>query len=310
MQTRTCFVAAALVGLTIVVTAGVMAQESPPAAPPPASAVQTPAAPGAPGAGGRRVGGFVPGKQRPPGDPAQVAHGKTLYSVSCAACHGADLRGGDLGGPNLLRSQVALSDQNGELILPIIQGARQDSGMPAISISPSDGLAVAAYIRSVVETIGSQGKPPSVGKEAPSILVGDASAGQAYFAAKCGSCHSPTGDLQGIATRIADPKTLQTTWVAGGARRRRMPAPGAAVPRPATVTVTLPSGESVEGRLVQIDDFLVTVGLADGTLRTFRRDEDVPKVEVQDPMKAHRDLMAVYTDKDIHDVTAYLVTLK
>jgi cytochrome c oxidase cbb3-type subunit 3 len=233
-----------------------------------------------------------------------------LYGVSCVSCHGADLRGGDLGGPNLLRSQVALSDQNGELILPIIHGSRQDEGMPTIPLGPEDGLAVAAYIRSVVETIGSQGKPPSVGKEAPSILVGDASAGQAYFAAKCGSCHSATGDLQGIAARISDPKTLQTTWVAGGVRRRRMPQPGAASRRTATVSVTLPSGEIVEGRLVQIDDFLVTVGLADGTVRTFRRDDEVPKVEVHDPMKVHRDLMAVYTDKDIHDVTAYLVTLK
>jgi cytochrome c oxidase cbb3-type subunit 3 len=240
----------------------------------------------------------------------QIAHGKVLYGVSCVSCHGADLRGGDLGGPNLLRSQVALSDQNGELILPIIHGSRQDEGMPAIPLSPEDGLAVAAYIRSVVETIGSQGKPPSVGKEAPSIMVGDASAGKAYFAAKCGSCHSATGDLQGIAARITDPKTLQTTWVAGGLRRRRMPSPAATSPRTPTVSVTLPSGEIVEGRLAQIDDFLVTVGLADGTVRTFRRDEDVPKVEVHDPMKAHRDLMAVYTDKDIHDVTAYLVTLK
>jgi len=309
MQVENCLVAAALVGLAIVANAPVMAQGSPPAPAPSASGVQTPAAQGAPGPG-RRFGGFVPGKQRPPGDPAQVAHGKTLYGVSCAGCHGADLRGGDLGGPNLLRSQVALSDQNGELILPIIQGSRQDSGMPAIPISPEDGLAVAAYIRSVVETIGSQGRPPSVGKEAPSILVGDAAAGQAYFAAKCGSCHSATGDLKGIAARITDPKTLQTTWVAGGVRRRRFSAAGPASAATPTVSVTRPSGETVEGRLVQIDDFLVTVELADGTVRTFRRDEDAPKVEVHDPMKAHRDLMAVYTDKDIHDVTAYLVTLQ
>jgi len=278
-----------------------MAQGSPPGTTPPASAVQAPSA--------GRFRGLVPGKQRPPGDPAQIVRGKTLYGVSCTGCHGTDLRGGDLGGPNLLRSQVALSDQNGELILPVIQGSRQDSGMPAIPISPQDGLAVAAYIRSVVDMIGSQGKPPSVGKEAPSILVGDASAGQAYFATKCSSCHSPTGDLKGIAARIPDPKTLQTTWVTGGARRRRMTAATTSAAT-ATVSVTLPSGESVEGRLIQIDDFLVTVGLADGTERTFRRDEDVPKVEVHDPMKAHRDLMAVYTDKDIHDVTAYLVTLQ
>jgi len=304
MQTKNCWVAAALAGVTIIVAAPAQSppQGSPPAAPPPAQSV--------PGGGGRRPGGFVPGQHRPPGDPAQIAHGKTLYGVSCVSCHGADLRGGDLGGPNLLRSQVALSDQDGELILPIIHGSRQDQGMPAIPLSPEDGLAVAAYIRSVVETIGTQGKPPSVGQEAPSILVGDASAGQAYFAAKCGSCHSATGDLQGIASRITEPRMLQTIWVAGGLRRRRMPAPAATSRRTATVSVTLPSGESVEGRLVQIDDFLVTVGLDDGTVRTFRRDDDVPKVVVHDPMKAHRDLMAVYTDKDIHDVTAYLVTLK
>src|SRR5580698_1812191 len=138
--------------------------------------------------GVRRPGGFVPGQERPPGDPVQIARGKALYGINCTGCHGADLRGGDLGGPNLLRSQLTLSDQNGELILPIIQGSRQSQGMPAIPIDPQDGLAVAAYIRSVVETIGSQGRPPSVGKEAPSILVGDAGAGQAYFAARCASC--------------------------------------------------------------------------------------------------------------------------
>lgn len=291
--------AAALAGLAIGATDRLMAQSAPASAP--AAGTPTPAA--------RRFGGFVPGQRRPPGDPAQIAHGKALYGVNCAGCHGVDLRGGDLGGPNLLRSQVALSDQNGELIQPIIEGSRRDAGMPAIPISQEDSSAVAAYIRSVVETIGSQGRPPSVGKAAPSILVGDAHAGQAYFEAKCASCHSPTGDLQGIAARIADPKALQTRWVSGGGRRFRM-ATGPPNRRTVMVTVTLASGERIEGPLVRIDDFLVTVALSDGTVRTIRREGDVPKVEVHDPMQPHRDLLAVYTDQDIHDVTAYLVTLK
>ncbi|HXB75198.1 MAG TPA: c-type cytochrome [Candidatus Acidoferrales bacterium] len=282
--------------------------------PPPAPGVRTPPAQGGPGGGGRRAGGFVPGQQRPPGDPAQIARGKTIYGISCTSCHGADLRGGDLGGPNLLRSQVALSDRDGELIVPIIQGSRQDGGMPAIKLNPEDEKAVAAYVRSVLETIGTQGKPPAAGQEAPSVLVGNASEGQAYFAAKCSSCHSATGDLQGIATRIADPKALQNTWVSGGGGGRRGgrgAAPqGSADARTVTVAVTPPSGERTEGRLVLIDDFLVTVGLADGTMRTFRRDGDVPKVEVRDPVKAHSDMLPVYTDKAMHDVTAYLVTLK
>jgi cytochrome c oxidase cbb3-type subunit 3 len=79
--------------------------------------------------------------------------------------------------------------------------------------------------------------------------------------------------------------------------------------RAVSVAVTLP-GETVEGRLVRIDDFLVTMELPDGTMRTFARNGEPPKVEVRDPMKAHRDLLSVYTDKDMHDVTAYLVTLK
>jgi len=258
-----------------------------------------------PAAGTRRAGGFVPGQQRPPGDPVQIARGKTLYGIGCTGCHGADLRGGDLGGPNLLRSQLALSDLDGELILPIIQGSRQNQGMPAIDMSREDGLAVAAYVRSIVATIGRQGMPPSVGQAPPSVLVGDVRAGQAYFDAKCNGCHSPAGDLKGIATRISDPKELQNRWVAGGGGGRRSPAAAAV-----TVAISLPSGEKVEGRLVRIDDFLVTLAFADATVHSFRRDGDVPKVDVHDPMKGHRDLLSTYTDKDMHDVTAYLVTLK
>ncbi len=255
----------------------------------------------------RRPGGFVPGQQRPPGDPVQIARGKSLYGIDCTGCHGADLRGGDLGGPNLLRSQLALSDQDGELILPIIQGSRQNQGMPAIEMPREDGLAVAAYVRSVVATIGRQGMPPSVGQEPPTVLVGNARAGQSYFDSKCGACHSPTGDLKGIATRIPDPKALQNRWVAGGAGRR---GGGGSGTHPVTATITQASGEKVEGQLVRIDDFLITIALADGTVRTFRRDADLPKVEVHDPMKAHRDLLSIYTDQEMHDVTAYLVTLK
>ncbi len=289
MQFRNGRTAALWCGLTIALAFGAAAQD-----------------------GGRRRGGFIPGQVRPPEDPVKVAHGKTLYGVSCRGCHGADLRGGDMGGPNLLRSQVALTDRDGELIVPIIQGSRQSSGMPAIGLNTDDAKAVAAYVRSVVATIEGQGKPPAAGEAPPTIVIGDATAGKAFFAERCASCHSATGDLEGIATRIADPKMLQNAWVGGAERRRRgaAPAADAADKRTATVVVTLPSGDKVEGRLERIDEFAVSVGLPDGTVRSFRREGDVPKVEFHDPMQAHKDLLAVYTDKDMHDVTAYLVTLK
>jgi cytochrome c oxidase cbb3-type subunit 3 len=252
----------------------------------------------------------VPGQQRPPGDPVEIARGKTIYGISCTGCHGADLRGGDMGGPNLLRSQTALLDHNGEQIVPIIAGSRQSSGMPAIPMSAVDARAVAAYVRSILETIGRQGMPPSIGQAPASILVGNAEAGRVYFEAKCAACHSATGDLQAIATRMPDPKVLQNSWVSGGGGGRRGGGGGNVTARTVTVTVTSDSGEKAEGRLVRMDDFLVTLALADGTIRSFRRAGDSPKVEVHDPMKGHRDLLNLYTDKDMHDVTAYLVTLK
>lgn len=283
MQMGSRIVAVAVAGITILLMGG---------------AAQTPA---------NRALATFPAQQRPPGDPALIARGKSLYTVSCLACHGVDLRGGDLGGPNLLRSQVVLSDQDGELILPIVQGARQNTGMPAVSMTPDDVKATATYIHSVVATAKGQGAPPDVGIAPATILVGDAAAGQQYFAEKCSSCHSATGDLQGIASRFPDPKSLQNQWVSGGGAGR-----GAANSdrRTVTVTITQPGGEKVEGRLVHIDDFLVTLADADGALHTFRRDGDKPKVEIHDPMQTHRDLLGVYTDKNMHDVTAWLVTLK
>jgi len=254
-------------------------------------------------------GGFVPGQKRRAEDPAQVSRGKLLYGVNCRGCHGPDLRGGDLGGPNLLRSQVALSDLNGELIVPIIHGSRQNMGMPAIGLSDADANAVAAYVRSVISTIQTQGAPPA-GQKPPSILVGNAEEGKAYFAAKCSGCHS-AADMSKITARISDPKRLQNAWLEGGTRQEEESPEGAAASaRTVTATVTLDGGQTVEGKLVRVDEFLITLTLADGSQKTFARTGDTPKVAIHDPLKAHRDLLPQYSDRDIHDVTAYLVTLK
>ena len=248
-----------------------------------------------------------PAQQRPPDDPLVVARGKRVYDISCRACHGTDLRGGDMGGPNLLRSEVMLNDSLGERLLPILQGSR--TRMPAIDLPPEDVMAVAAYVHSVLAQGRAQGAPPAAAPVSLNILVGDATQGQAYFAAKCGTCHSIAGDLQGIAGRTPDAAELQNLWVGGG---RQDPIDPTSAPnrRDVTVTVTPASGSSMQGRLDRIDDFTVTLILADGRRQTVRRVGDIPRVEVHDPLAAHKQLLQSYTDRDIHNVTAYLVTLK
>ena len=292
------------------------AQAQPPAQPPaPNPPGQAPAGP--PQGGRGRGPATFPAQQRTLADPAVIARGKTLFEINCRLCHGADLRGGDMGGVNLLRSNLVLTDQHGELILPVVKGGRQNPGMPVMppfpQIPDDDVKAIAEYIHSVAYTMRGQGNPPpSAEPVVLNILVGNPTAGKAYFAAKCASCHSEGGDMQGVASRYSDPVQLQNAWVSGGMGGGRGGGGrgGAASRRQVTVTVTTPSGQKVEGRLDRIDDFIVTLTPADGVQRSFTRNGDVPKVEIRDPLQGHRNLLPVYTDKDIHDVTAYLVTLK
>jgi len=240
---------------------------------------------------------------RPPDDPAAVARGKALYGVNCQFCHGADIRGGD-GGPSLLRSGVVLDDKQGELIAPVVQNGRTDRGMPKFAFSTEQVADVAAFLH----TFRAAGYDESRQKP-PSIVVGDAKAGEAYFAARCGSCHSASGDLRGLASKIQDPRLLQQTWLMPGSGGGRGSAPPVTVP-PATVVVTTGSGEKIEGVLDRIDDFSVSLRTDAGEHRSFRLSGDSPKVEIKDPLQAHMNLLRTYTDADIHNLTAYLVTLK
>jgi mono/diheme cytochrome c family protein/small nuclear ribonucleoprotein (snRNP)-like protein len=241
--------------------------------------------------------------ERPPEDPEAVARGKALYGVNCQFCHGADTRGGD-GGPSLLRSGLVLDDQHGELIAPVVQNGRTDRGMPKFAFTTAQIADVAAFLH----TFRAAGYDESR-QRPPSIVVGDAKAGEAFFAARCGSCHSATGDLRGLASRIGDPRLLQQTWLMPGSGAGRGSAPPVKVP-PARVVVTLASGEKIEGVLERLDDFTVSLTTDAGDRRSFRLQGDTPKVEVKDPLQPHISLLRTYSDADIHNVTAYLVTLK
>lgn len=322
MNVRTGLIAAAVAGLMTTAAARVVGQAQ--QAPPPAGAptVQEHGGPPPPGAQAppatprqqRPNQGRFPQHQRPPADPAVIERGRGLYVGTCGPCHGVDARGGQLGGPNLLRSQLVLNDKEGELIIPVVQNGRPGTAMVPIPMSEPDIKAIAEYLHNLQAAGSNQGGPPPGPPVELDILVGNPTAGQAYFQEKCSACHSPTGDLQGIATRVPDAKTLQNLWVSGGravGRREGGGAPAASRSRAVTTaTITFPTGEKVEGRLVRYDDFLITIALENGTTRTIRRNGDVPAVEIHDPLQAHRELLAVLTDTHMHDVTAYLATLK
>jgi cytochrome c oxidase cbb3-type subunit III len=310
MRPRTA-VATASYFLMACIAVKLAAQGAPQTPPPPAGAQTTPAAPPQGGRGGRGQATF-PAQQRPPGDPEVIKKGNGMYGVFCRACHGADLRGGDQGGPNLLRSQLVLNDQNGELIGPVVKGGRMNPGMPVMppfpTMSDEDIKAVATYIHSVTASARGQGAPPAGPDIELNIVVGDAKAGEAYFKKTCATCHT-VKDMEGIATRAGEPMALQNLWVGGGGGRGGRGGRGGASSQ-VTAIVTDASGQKIEGRLIRFDDFMVVIAPETGIARSFRRDGDVPKVEIRDPRQAHLKLLPSYTDKDIHDVTAYLVTFK
>ena len=245
-------------------------------------------------------GGFVAYPQRPAGDPAAIERGKATYGVNCVFCHGADARGGDGGGPNLLRSSLVLEDSKGERIGAVLREGRP--GMPPFQFTD-------AHIADVAEFLHSFPVSSRTGASSIDILTGDPKKGEAYVAAKCASCHTATA-LTAFANRLDDPRMLQQMWIMPGNTGARGGGAAPIPPPPITVTVTLPSGERFNGRLSRVDDFTVSLQEADGTHRTFRTVGTSIKVDVHDPLTPHKELLRVYADADVHNVTAYLASLR
>jgi cytochrome c oxidase cbb3-type subunit 3 len=234
-------------------------------------------------------------------DAATLERGKVAFVAQCGFCHGATARGGE-SGPDLLRSPLVIDDENGNLIGPVVLGSRQAQGMPKFTMTQPQIGDIAAFLHESVRAAAERGT-----YKVQNIVTGNPKAGEAYFngAGKCNTCHSPSGDLKGIGSKY-DPITLQGKFlmpVDGRINQRRQTSP-------IIVTVTLPSGKSFKGTLERIDDFTIALTDANGEYHSFSRDGDVPKVVLTDPVKVHFDLLSKYTDADIHNLTAWLVTLK
>lgn len=241
--------------------------------------------------------GHVPQpRDQPNEDPAAVARGRALFKSTCGFCHGEDATGSRA--PDLLRSPLVNHDDNGNLLGPVIRNGRPDKGMPSFSTMSDAQIAdIVAFLHhqalAALHSRRMSGDYPLA-----KLLTGNPEAGKAFFngPGECSKCHSPTGDLAGVAKRFK-PIDLQQEMVypASGKKDR-------------TAVVTLKDGQRFEGKVLHADEFNIGIICQDGWYRSWPRAE--VQAEIHDPLEAHRELTSKYTEADLHNLFAYLETLK
>ena len=231
----------------------------------------------------------------PPPDKEQIERGRKQFQQACGFCHGPDATGAR--GPDLVRSTLVAHDVKGDLIGEVVRNGRPDKGMPPLATTPEQIADIAAFLHArAQEAIESSGVPSAYPAER--LLTGNAEKGKAFFegAGGCKNCHSPTGDLAGVAKKYSSIEL-----------EAHMLYPE---DQPVTAIVTPSSGEQITGILSHIDEFVVSLRVGDksGWYRSFPR--DTVKVELRDPLAAHRELLPKLSQADMHNLFAYINTLK
>jgi mono/diheme cytochrome c family protein len=236
------------------------------------------------------------GNRRGPQLSPEAAAGSALFQQNCAFCHGHDAMGGETG-PDLTRSKLVLSDTDGSNISEVVREGRTSNNMrmPAFQFSAPESASLVAFIRASVAAAAKM-KGDRRGVDVADLQTGNADSGKMYFngAGGCAKCHSATGDLAGIASRFQGLQLEERMLYPRGAK--------------STVTVTLPSGQTVTGTLAYRDEFTVALKDGSGVYRSWPVTDISYKVD--SPADAHAELFSHYTDDDIHNLMAYMQTLR
>ena len=235
-------------------------------------------------------------------DPAAVERGQKLLAAECGFCHGSTARGGS-SGPDLTRSELVANDVNGKQLGEFLHVGRPEAGMPKFALTNAQIADLATYLHSTIYAAVSRREFKIL-----DVLVGDPKAGEVFFygAGKCGTCHSTQLDLRGVGAKYEAVALQQRMLMPRGA----VPGPPYTDPNAIKVTVSPPTGESAHGALVRLTDFEVSLYDAQGRMQSWLRNGDVPRVVVTDPLQGHMDMLPRWTDTDMHNVTAYLASLK
>jgi cytochrome c oxidase cbb3-type subunit 3 len=231
----------------------------------------------------------------------QIDTGRTRFAAQCGFCHGRDAAGGE-GGTDLTRSALVGTDARGDKIRPFLRSGRPDKGMPAFSLPDADVTAIVAFIHDQRD----QAAAATGGRRAVDLAdlqTGNADAGRRYFDTACARCHSATGDLKGVATRYEGLPLLQRMLFPGAGGRGAGPSP-----KPPDVRVTLRDGQIVTGTLAYRDEFTISITDSNGWRRSWPAAQVTYTVD--DRLQAHVEQLGKYTDGDMHDVLAYLQTIR
>jgi len=240
-------------------------------------------------------------------DKESADRGQQTFVGTCSFCHGSDGRGSERA-PDLLRSEVVNRDEHGELIGEVVLKGRPEKGMPNFpNLSTDQVKDIASFLHQRIQAAANR-----FGYKILNVVTGDPKRGEAYFngPGNCGQCHSVTGDLAGVASKYK-PENLQTMMIYPGPdlisllglELRHVDRP------PVHVTATLKSGETVSGTAIWVGEYDISLRDEGGAYRSFAR-ENATKLDIQDPLDAHRRLAEKFTDRDMHDLLAYLAGLK